>query len=412
MQPARHPDRRPEQTDVLIVGAGPTGLTLACDLARRGVTALLAERAEALFPGSRGKGLQPRTREVFDDLGVLPAVQAAGGHYPRMMSWKDGRRQGEWDLLERSTADDPTVPYPDGWMIPQWRTQEILHSRLRELGGEVRFGAALTGLVQYPDRVEATLTGPDGTGRTVTARYLVAADGGRGAVRRLAGIAMAGEQVDPQPSLVADVEVAGLDRDNWHFWPEGPGGVLLLCPLPGTDDFQLLAQFGADEQPDASADAVRALVAARTHLDAAAVGTVRWASVFRPSAALAERFRSGRVFLAGDAAHIHSPAGGQGLNTSIQDAYNLGWKLGQVLLHGTAEELLDSYEEERLPVAAEVLEMSTALHRAGAVRMTRRRGAQTDQLGLAYPDGPLTVEARRQPAEDALQAGDRAPDAP
>ncbi|MFE2726354.1 FAD-dependent monooxygenase [Kitasatospora sp. NPDC059327] len=407
-RPAPHPDR----TDVLIVGAGPAGLTLACDLARRGVDALLVERAGALFPGSRGKGLQPRTQEVLDDLGVLTAVRAHGAPYPRMLSWQDGERQGEWDLVDRSLPD-PTVPHPDVWMIPQWRTQELLHTRLLELGGRVSFGTALTGLDQYPDRVEATLTGPDGIGRTVSARYLVASDGGRSTVRRAVGITMAGEEVDPRPALVADVGIDGLDRGNWHVWPHGPGGPLLLCPLPGTADFQLFAQFAPDETPDTSPDGVRRVIAARTHLDASAVGEVRWASDFRPRAALAERFRAGRVFLVGDAAHIHSPAGGQGLNTSVQDAYNLGWKLGQVLRHGAPEELLDSYEAERLPIAADVLELSTRLHRAGGVQDGGlRRGPRTEQLGLGYEHGPLTVEARSGLAEEALRAGERAPDAP
>lgn len=374
MQPSQHSEHLPAQTDVLIVGAGPTGLTLACDLARRGVDALLVERAGALFPGSRGKGVQPRTQEVFEDLGVLPAVQRAGGRYPRILSWEDGVPQGEWDLVADGPADDPTVPYPHIWMVPQWRTQELLHDRLGELGGAVRFGTALTGLDQHPDRVVATLTGADGTTRTVDARYLVAADGGRGAVRRLAGIPMAGEQIDPQPALVADVRVAGLDRGNWHHWGKDPGSALLLCPLPGTDDFQLFARFGADEEPEASAAAVREVIAARTHLAATAVGAVGWVSAFRPRAALAERFRAGRVFLAGDAAHIHSPAGGQGLNTSIQDAYNLGWKLGQVLRHGAPGELLDSYEEERLPIASDVLEISTRLHRSDSALRSGLRG--------------------------------------
>ncbi|MCX4752385.1 FAD-dependent monooxygenase [Kitasatospora purpeofusca] len=419
----------PTRTEVLVVGAGPTGLTLACDLARRGVPALLVEQAGALFPGSRGKGLQPRTQEVFEDLGLLTAVHAAGRPYPRMLSWEDGEPQGEWDLVggPGPVAPDPTVPFPSVWMLPQWRTQELLHERLRELGGEVVLGTALSGLDQYPDRVEARLTGPDGTELTVSARYLVAADGGRSTVRRAVGIPMAGEQVDPRPALVADLEIDGLDRGNWHVWPKAPGGPLLLCPLPSTTAFQLFAQFGAeggaeagaeggagnDAEPDTSPEGVRRTVAARTHLPESALGRVHWASGFRPRTALAERFREGRVFLAGDAAHMHSPAGGQGLNTSIQDAYNLGWKLGQVLRHGADEALLDSYEEERLPIAADVLEISTRLHRAGGVRAGGlRRGPRTEQLGLGYEDGPLTVEARPGLAEDALRAGERAPDAP
>ncbi|MGW6916563.1 FAD-dependent monooxygenase [Kitasatospora sp. NPDC054939] len=400
------------RTDVLIVGAGPTGLTLACDLARRGVNALLVEAAPTLFPGSRGKGLQPRTLEVLDDLGLVDAVLAAGAPYPRMVGWEGGERQGEWDLFERAEPD-PTVPYPDVRMVPQWRTQELLHERLAELGGRVAFGTALDALTQRPDCVEAALTGPDGAAHTVVARYLVAADGGRSTVRRALGVPMAGEQVDPRPALVADVRVDGLDRGNWHVWPKAPGGMLLLCPLPGTADFQLFARFDDGDAPDTSAEGVRRTVAERTHLAADAVREVRWASDFRPRAALADRFRVGRVFLAGDAAHIHSPAGGQGLNTSVQDAYNLGWKLGQVLRHGADDALLDSYEAERLPIAADVLELSTALHRAGGVRAgTLRRGPRTEQLGLGYEDGPLTVEARGGLAQEALRAGERAPDAP
>ncbi|MFD7718755.1 FAD-dependent monooxygenase [Streptomyces sp. NPDC059814] len=385
-----------KETGVLIVGAGPSGLALACDLARRGVPALLVEQAPALFPGSRGKGIQPRTREVLDDLGVGAAVREHGGPAPVGMVWQNGERAGEHRMFRVAAATD-AEPYGEPWMMPQWRTQEILLARLRELGGDVAFSTALTGLGQDADGVTAQLsTGP------VRASYLVAADGGRSTVRRALGIAMTGETVDPAPMLVADVRVAkeALDRLNWHML-DTDSGFVTLCPLPGTADFQLVAQFKRGE-PDLSLAGVRAVVAERTHLDAEDITELRWASDFRPRAALADRFREGRVFLAGDAAHVHSPAGGQGLNTSVQDAYNLGWKLGQVLNHGAPPALLDSYEEERRPVAAEMLGLSTRIHRG-----EQERGAATQQLGIGYRGGPLSSGRA-----GVLEAGDRAPDGP
>ncbi|MGW5468451.1 FAD-dependent oxidoreductase [Streptomyces chartreusis] len=387
-------------TDVLIVGAGPTGLALGIDLARRGVDALVVERAGELFPGSRGKGIQPRTMEVFDDLGVLDAIHAAGGGYPVGMIWQDGQRVGEHRMFDPVEPTEDS-PYDEPWMVPQWRTQRILFDRLEELGGKVAFGLEAVGLEQDEDGVTVRFA----TGGSVRARYVVAADGGRSAVRRALGIGMTGETVDPNPTLVADVRITGLDRDNWHiFPPRGEGdGFLAICPLAGTEDFQVTAQFPEGTSVDLSLEGVRKVVAARSHLAPEDVTEVRWASDFRPRAALADRFRDGRVFLAGDAAHIHSPAGGQGLNTSVQDAYNLGWKLGAVLRDGVDEALLETYEEERRPIAADMLGLSTSVHR-GEVR----RGEATRQLGLGYRESSLTAETRQAPA--ALRAGDRAPD--
>ncbi|MFD6277622.1 FAD-dependent monooxygenase [Streptomyces sp. NPDC060209] len=385
-----------KETRVLVVGAGPSGLALACDLARRGVRALVVEQAPSLFPGSRGKGIQPRTREVLDDLGVGGPVREHGGAAPVGMTWSGGERQGEYDMFRRA-APTAAEPYGEPWMMPQWRTQEILIARLRELGGDVLFSAALTGLSQDADGVTARLT----TGE-VRASYLVAADGGSSTVRRTLGITMEGETVDPSPTLVADVRIAeaALDRLNWHIFL-GEAGMITLCPLPGTPDFQLVAQF-KEGAPDTTPEGVRALVAARTHLGADDVTEVRWSSDFRPRAALAGRFRAGRVFLVGDAAHVHSPAGGQGLNTSVQDAYNLGWKLGQVLLHGAPATLLETYEQERRPVAAEMLGLSTRIHRG-----EQERGTAAQQLGLGYREGPLASGRA-----GLLEAGDRAPDGP
>ncbi|MGW1763979.1 FAD-dependent monooxygenase [Streptomyces sp. NPDC002073] len=424
-------------TDVLIVGAGPTGLALAVDLARRGIRALVVERAEGLFPGSRGKGLQPRTLEVLEDLGLHRAILAAGGPYPVGMIWKDGVRQGEHRMFDE-TEPSEGAPYHQPWMVPQWRTQELLHARLTELGGTVAFGRELVGITQDGADGDATagtgdaagaataagtgdaagagtaagVTAVFASGETVRARYAVAADGGRSTVRRTLGIGMTGETVDPNPILVADVRITGLDRDHWHVFPPAGGeGFLAICPLAGTDRFQVTAQFlnaaegvGATA-PDISLDGIRKAVAARSHLAPDAVTEVHWASDFRPRAAMADRFRDGRILLAGDAAHVHSPAGGQGLNTGVQDAYNLGWKLAAVLAGHAPASLLDSYEEERMPVAADILGLSTAVHR-GEIR----RGEATQQLGLGYRDASLSVETRTGLPEDALRAGDRAPD--
>lgn len=399
-----------DPVDVLIIGAGPCGLVLAIDLVRRGLTVRIVERGETLGPGSRGKGIQPRTMEVFDDLGVLDAVLAAGGPYPIGMIWRDGTRQGEHRMFE---VGEPTeaAPFQAPWMVPQWRTQDILHARLRELGGDVAFGRGLVSIAQDDEGVTASFAaGPD-----LRARYVVGADGGRSTVRQLLGIGMAGETVDPNPIMVADVRIRGLDRDNWHVFPprdnvngggNGAGeGFMAICPLPGVDDFQFVAQFPAGATCDLSLDGIRRVIAARSHLAAADVTDVSWASSFQPRAALADRFRDGRVFLAGDAAHVHSPAGGQGLNTSIQDAYNLGWKLAAVLRGEAGAALLDTYEEERLPIAAEMLGLSSRIHRG-----EMRRGKETQQLGLGYRFSSLARETRQGLPDDALHAGDRAPD--
>nr|WP_281392715.1 FAD-dependent monooxygenase [Streptomyces zagrosensis] len=416
---------------VLIVGAGPAGLTLACDLARRGMLARTVERSATLFPGSRGKSIQPRTLEVFDDLGIGPAIGQAGGPFPRMLTWSGRQRRGEWDLVEESEPDEGT-PYWRVWMVPQWRTQEVLYERLRELGGAVEFGTTLTELAQDAEGVTATVTHSAGHTEVIRAAYLVAADGGRSTVRRLVGVAMNGQAVDPAPMLVADVRLelspgeatatgegaeqmdakqmgadqigVEIDRDHGHVWPEAKGGGVVLFPLAGTKTFQFIAQYeDKSAKPDTTPEAVRQLLAERIPLPASAVREVLWASDFRPRAAMAERFRIGRVFLAGDAAHVHPPAGGQGLNTSVQDAYNLGWKLSHVLRHGADDTLLDTYEEERAPIAANVLGLSTRLHRTSLVRISRatRQGAETHQLAVSYAASRLSVDHRPEHRPDS-----------
>ncbi len=392
--------------DVLIAGAGPTGLALGIDLARRGVRALLVERQPEFSRGARGTGVQPRTQEVYDDLGVLAAAQAAGGLYPHMALWEDGRIAHTQEIIEL-VDPTPSTPYSNALMLPQWRNQQVLHARLVELGGSVLLGTELRDFTEDADGVTARLTGAEGAVRAVRACYLVAADGGRSTVRKQLGVRMTGPDLPPGTGVVADVRIDGLDRDHWHRWMLPPHGFVTLLPLVGTDLFQCFAAAATDD-PDTSPEAVRALIARHTHLAPEQVREVVWSSVYRPRAGMADAYRHGRVFLAGDAAHIHSPAGGQGMNTSVQDAYNLGWKLGQVLRHGAPDSLLDTYQTERRPIAAGILETSTRLHRSG----NPRRGRDLHQLDIRYPDSPLTRELRTGLPEGARTAGDRAPDAP
>jgi 2-polyprenyl-6-methoxyphenol hydroxylase-like FAD-dependent oxidoreductase len=380
------------ETQVLIAGAGPTGLTLACDLARRGVDFRIIDRQTPR--GSRGKGLQPRTLEVFDDLGVIEAVLATGTPYPPIRSYRDETVVWEGRMHEPKEPT-PDVPYPNVLMLPQWRTEEILRNRLAELGGRVET-AELTGFDHDDDGVTAVLGGP--RPEQVRAAYLVGADGGRSIVRRRLGIGFEGETHETERMLIADVRTDDLDRDHWHVWGNEEGTAIRagMCPLPGTDVFQLTAPVGGGTAPGLTPESFQKIL---SEVSGVRLRDVGWRSLYRVNIRMAERFRAGRVFLAGDAAHVHSPAGGLGLNTGVQDACNLGWKLA-------SERALDSYEEERLPVAAGVLGISTRLYRDAAEGQAEayRRGAETEQLGIGYPGSSLSAGGGK--------AGRRAPDAP
>jgi 2-polyprenyl-6-methoxyphenol hydroxylase-like FAD-dependent oxidoreductase len=376
------------ETMVLIAGAGPTGLTLALDLARRGIAFRLIEAAQTPFAGSRGKGIQPRTLEIFEALGVIDAILAAGAPYPKFRT-----HCGPFSLRAGSLASarQPTesVPYPNLWMVPQARTEAILRERLRALGGGVGFGKALATFTQDRHGVDATLS----TGETVRADFLVGCDGGHSTVRKALGLPLEGERIDEKPMLVADVEIEGLDRRDWHIWPFAKGGPIGLCPLPNTPLFQFTSK--AETAKGGIEGAVRKATGYR-------VQRVTWSSVYQPAARMVERYRVGRVFLAGDAAHVHPPSGGQGLNTGVQDACNLGWKLAHVA-RGGPDALLDTYEAERLPIAAAVLGLSKRLLQTRSIK----RGDRTNQLALHYRASRLSSGV----ALGSLHPGDRMPDA-
>ncbi|WP_051839845.1 FAD-dependent oxidoreductase [Streptomyces sp. NRRL F-5126] len=404
-------------TAVLIVGAGPTGLTLACELARRGVPFRLIEASGGPQPGSRGKGIQPRTLELLDDLGIVDRVIAHGLMAMPMRSTAPDGRVTLGGGEPESLRDRPDVPYTTSLITPEWRIEEALRVRLAELGGEVEFGTALTGFEQSQDGVSAVVA-KGGETETVTARRLVGCDGGHSVVRKQAGIAFEGETREEVRMIVADVALDGLDRDAWHMWRHEEG-LVGLCPLPSTDVFQYQALIAPGQDPELSLANMQAILERRSGRTGIRLREPEWSSLWRANIRLVDRYREGRVFLAGDAAHIHSPAGGQGMNTGMQDAHNLGWKLAAVE-QGAPRALLDTYEAERRPIAAGVLALSNERLRRTLEQngMSVQRDASTTQLGVGYRGSALARDDRdSRDARDArdeaglLRAGDRAPDA-
>lgn len=392
-------------TDVLICGAGAAGLTLAVDLARRGVAFRLVDKLAEPFAGSRGKGIQPRSQEVFEDLGVIDRLVAAGGAYPPQRSYKtDGTFEDS--VIIESGAPTPAEPFHAPLMVPQFLTEAVLRERLIELGHRAAFGCELTAFAEDKHGVTATIASAGGK-QTIRAHYLVGADGGRSFVRRKLGIDFPGKTLGVR-AVVADLYVDGVGRDFWHRWGEGSADQISLCPLAGTEMFQLQGPIPAEGDIDLSVHGLNALLAARTGRNDIVVRSVSWASAYVMNARIAERYRAGAVFLTGDAAHIHPPTGGQGLNTSVQDAYNLGWKIAAVL-RGAPDRLLTTYEEERRPIAAEMLGLATGLLEA-ARQGSMRRGREVHQLDIGYPQSSLRLEM--PPRSSGVFAGDRAPDAP
>ena len=392
--------------DVLICGAGAAGLMLAIELARRGISFRLIEKMARPFAGSRGKGIQPRTQEIFEDLGILDRIVAAGGPYPPQRSYHEDGSSTDTDVMAHD-APTPAEPYRLPLMVPQFLTEGVLRDRLAELGHRPDFGCELVGFEQDADCVTARLSGTAGD-EVVRVRHLVAADGGRSFVRHALDIGFPGKTLGVR-AVVADVVLTGLTRDAWHRFNESSmARQMSLCPLAGTELFQLQAPIPLEGSVDLSAAGLNAMVAERTGRSDIHIEAVSWASAFSMNARLAERYRVGRVFLVGDAAHVHPPTGGQGLNTSVQDAYNLGWKLAAVTA-GAPDVLLDSYEQERRPIAAAMLGLATRLLDA-AKQGDIRRGREVHQLDLGYPESPLSLEA--PPRAHGRLAGDRAPDAP
>lgn len=365
----------PESCEVLVIGAGPDGLAVAATLARRGVRPLVIERAATPQTTSRAAVIHAHTLEILDRIGVADAMLAEGRKIEKF-AFRDRDR-----LLGLIRFDHLPSEHRYLLMLPQDRTEAILRDRLVALDVEVTRGASLVGLREAGDGLIAEVE-IGGAVRTMTARYVVGADGMHSRVRESCGIAFDGAPYEGS-FVLADVrlyDAPARDEVTLFFSPEG---LLVLAPLPGGSYRVVAAVDEAPEKPDAVF--IQRLLEERGPREAALgrVGAVSWSSRFRLHHRLARSYRSGRVFIAGDAAHAHSPAGGQGMNTGMVDAYALGCLLSDVILGRAAEASLDRYEALRRPAAAEVLALAGRLTEAATLRAVWKRRIRNAVLGMA-----------------------------
>ncbi|WP_245400322.1 FAD-dependent monooxygenase [Nocardia albiluteola] len=412
-----------ECTEVLVIGAGPVGLLLGCELARRGVAVRVIDKKPGTVPtGARGRALSARSLEVLDDVGVVDRIYARGKTNPKARLYDGDTLVREVD--PRSNAANlptPNSPHRCSFVeLPQQSTEDILAEHLELLGVRVEFDCELIDLDQSRDQVTATVR-VDGVNRQVRAAYAVGCDGGGSRTRKLAGISFPGQTDTADTFVTGCAIIDGLDPDYLHIWANG----VLLTWQPDLGRWVFFGPITPDGDGGITpfpADALRRVFDEQCGLPGITFRETSQTSIWRPNIRMATHYRKGRVFLAGDAAHIHPPTGGQGMNTGLQDAYNLGWKLAHTL-RGAPEALLDTYEAERLPVAREVL--ATTSQRFDSVTRTsdpRERlrtasntlsatdiFADTTQLSITYRHGPL---ARDLDDTVGIRAGDRAPDAP
>lgn len=414
---------------VLVVGAGPVGLTMAGELMRHGVPCRIIDRLAAPSLYCRAIGVTPRTLEVWEHMGVARAMIDAG-------LWLRGHRvMVNGAVVAEAPSGLEGVPYPLTLGLPQYATEAILERHLARHGIVVERATSLDTLAQTDDRVTVRLTRGDGTVEEAGFSHVVGCDGAHSTVRKALALGFEGEAY-PFDFMLGDAAVdldlpRGVHLRALRMGEDGLTGFLVAIPLPEPGRYRL-SMFAPDDlaidaaPPRGDAHGIQAERAiptleqlqavASAVLPDAVLSDLRWSSIFRISLRLAERYGSGRVFIAGDAAHIHPPTGGQGMNTGIQDAYNLGWKLARVVRGEADASLLASYEAERRPVAKAVLERTHAQTMSFAEGKTRGGGngdtrLEDSQLPVTYRGTAWVQDCRSDAAAAPLAAGDRAPDA-
>lgn len=416
-------------SDVLIVGAGPTGLMLANQLGRRGVRAIIIDRHSGPAQQSRAMAVQARTLEIYAKLGLADRALELGRRGNGGNMWANGKKLARIPLGEIGRS---MSPFPYVLMLGQDDNERIMGEHLHNWGMAVQWNTEITAIQQEPGHVTATIRQPDGSHREVTAAYVAGCDGGRSAVRELSGITFPGAPYE-HVFFVADTEATGPmvpEELNAYMWRDG---FHLLFPMRGKDRWRAIGILPKHLRARDDLTFEEVIPAVRREAGAnLSFGKCDWFSTYRIHHRCAERFRDRRCFLLGDAAHVHSPAGGQGMNTGLQDAYNLAWKLALVVKGRADAALLDTYESERIPVARRLLRTTDRLFtllvsdswlagvfrtriaaRVLAFAMTFERARKLafrtiSQIGIRYRKSPLSLTLAGLP-EGAPIAGDRFP---
>ncbi len=407
---------------VVVVGAGPTGALLGIELARRGADVRIFEKNPAPPTESRAGGVQSRTLELFARLGIVDELLSVGNVVTAFNYYSQFRR------IMRLDFGSLDGPYPFMLQVPQYETQRVLDGCLERLGVPIERGVELVGLSPDPNGVKLTASRGDAGRQEVSASYLVGCDGAHSTVRHQLQMPFEGQPYD-WDWLGADVEVDWEHPDSEVQIFISTTGVLACLPFGG-GRWRLLSPKVAngsseDRRPDL--DHMRAIVELRGPASMK-IDKPTWIGAFRASRRSAPHYRQGRVFLAGDAVHIHSPAAGQGMNTGLGDAANLGWKLGLVATGQAPESLLDTYEPERAPVAKGVIALTHGIMQvfdsttpwrglgdrvlplASGNRLVQRQlASRLSQQWVSYHGGPLAPSKSRSFGPRGVRAGDRAP---
>jgi 2-polyprenyl-6-methoxyphenol hydroxylase-like FAD-dependent oxidoreductase len=414
-----------DDVDVMVVGAGPVGLFMAGELIRHGARVRVIDGASGPTQLSKAIAVHARTMEIFQDIGIADTALAQGLRMHGASVYSDGKR------VAHLVMDELDSPYPFILSLEQSHTERILIDHLARLGGTVERQTTMTGFAQDDDGVTVSFTRPDGAEAAQRARWLVGCDGAHSTTRHTLGLEFEGDAM-PQNMLLADVQLDWDHPDDELTASLSDAGILFVAPL-ASGRARVIAEVG-DDVTEVSLDDVQHVL--DTRIDGAAtVSDPAWLTTFRISERQVERYCEGRVFLAGDAAHIHSPAGGQGMNTGIQDAYNLAWKLGLAARGKASDALIASYDDERHPVgravlrgtgiATRVITLRNPLARHLRDRFARlmtgmevvqeRMRTEASQLGVGYRDSAIVGEFRGPgPGARAFNhgpaPGERAPD--